>query len=70
MTDKEVVRTIEPHAFVEKADDGWLVRRHPEGRSLGGGKTPGQAWHAARLNLFGESVRSIVSEILETGKGV
>jgi hypothetical protein len=63
VTDKEAVRTIEPNACIEKQDDGFLVRRHPEGRALGGGVTAGKAWKAARMRLFGESVGNIISEI-------
>lgn len=64
MTDKGVVRAIEPHACAEKGDGGvWLVRKHPEGRILGSGKDGAQAWRAARLNLFGESAQAILAEI-------
>lgn len=64
MTDKEVVRTIEAHACIAKGEDGvWLVRKQPEGRILGSGKDGAKAWSNARLNLFGENVAAILSEI-------
>ena len=64
MTDKEVVRAIEPHACIEKGEGGWLVvRKHPEGRILGSGKDGAKAWHDARMRLFGETVGSLLSEI-------
>ena len=64
MTDKEAVRTTEPHACIERGiDDAWLVRKHPEGRIMGSGKDGAKAWHDARMRLFGESVGAILSEI-------
>ena len=63
MKDIDVVRIIEPYARIEKLDDGWIVRRRPEGQVLGGGVTPERAWHSARMTLFGGSIREILSEI-------
>ncbi len=63
MTDKQVVRIIEPKACIEKVGGGWLVRKHPDGHILGGGVTPERTWRATRLTLFGESVKAILSEI-------
>jgi hypothetical protein len=63
VTDKEVVREIELSACIERVEDGWLVRKHPEGLILGGGKSGAAAWHAARMTLFGENIRAILSEI-------
>ena len=64
LKDKEAVRMMEPHACVQKGEDGaWLVRKHPEGRILGAGRDGAGAWRAARLNLFGENVSAILSEI-------
>lgn len=63
MKDKEVVRIVEPCACVESHPDGWLVRSHPEGRIIGGGVTPEEAWRSARMRLFGETIDSILSEI-------
>ena len=62
MNDKEAVRCIEPNACIEKHDDGWLVRKHPEGRALGGGKTPGRAWHSARMTLFAGTIAPRLAE--------
>jgi hypothetical protein len=63
MNDKEVVRMIEPHACIEHTEEGWLVRKHPEGCPLGGGHTLSHAWRAARMNLFRASISGILSEI-------
>lgn len=69
MTDKEVVRAIEPHACIEKGEGGaWLVRKHPEGRILGSGRDGAKAWHNARMNLFAGNVGAILSEIPVAGK--
>lgn len=63
MTHKEAVRSIEPNACVEKCDDGWLIRWHPEGRAPGGAKSPVQARQSARTRLFNETVSRIILEI-------
>jgi hypothetical protein len=63
MTDKQVVHTIEPTARIEKTETGWLVRKHSEGPVLGSGVKPERAWRAARLTLFSQSIKSILSEI-------
>jgi len=63
MTHKEIVRTLKPNACIEKTDDGFIVRDHPEGRIIGASKFAVQAWQSARMRLFSETVHSILSEI-------
>ena len=71
MNDKEAVRTIEPNACIERTLDGWDVREYPSGRRvIAHGSTPGRAWKAARMMLFGETIGGIISEIPVVEKGV
>jgi hypothetical protein len=63
MTHKEIVQTIEPHACIEKADSGYLVRKHPEGRVIGTGRDGSKAWESARMNLFKENIYAALAEI-------
>lgn len=68
MTHKEVVCAIKPRACIEKIENGWLVREHPEGRILGSAKFAVQAWQSARMKLFNENINIILSTIPVTTK--
>ncbi|HUD74472.1 MAG TPA: hypothetical protein VMQ76_05315 [Terracidiphilus sp.] len=63
MTHKEIVRVIEPNACIEKTEVGYVVRKHPEGPIIGSNRYAPQAWQSARMRLFGETIRAILSEI-------
>lgn len=63
MTNKQVVRTIEPNTCIEKRADGYVIYRAPGGYIFGTGKTEAKAWANARLSLFGGTVGKILSEI-------
>jgi hypothetical protein len=63
MTHKEVVLAIEPRACIEKTGDIWEVRKHPGGSVIGSSRYSVQAWQSARMKLFGENVKTILSEI-------
>jgi hypothetical protein len=63
MTHKEIVRTLKPNACIEKTNEGFVVREHPEGRVIGSNRCEVQTWQSARMRLFSETVHSILSEI-------
>ena len=62
--DEELVRIVEPGANSAQLEDGtWMVRRSPFGVVFGRGPTRAKAWHSARMNLFAESIVSVLSDI-------
>lgn len=63
MSDKEAVRALEPHATIDRTEEGYAIRKHPEGRVLGAGCAPAKAWRNARMNLFAASIGHILSAI-------
>ncbi len=66
MTNKQAVRTMEPHAMCEKNESGvWSVRKHPEGRVLGSGRTAEWAWYVARLTLRNDELEKLIADNLE-----
>jgi hypothetical protein len=48
---------------MEKTETGWLVRKSPFGKVIGTSISQVQAWQSARMRLFSETIKGIISEI-------